>query len=309
MAKQIREWQPKPHRAVNYNVNAVQKCIDKHGYVLASPKLDGVRALIKLTSTGLLVTSREGIRIRSLDERLPGMAKELRRLGISMRGAVLDCELYIRGISFDEASGHIRRHSALPLELDVRIGVFDITEPATVTGRQPGRVGLQHRIDYLRSVLLGERSLFEYVPHVACASKWAIETMYAGYRAKGYEGLVLKDPDLPYRNGKVTGWWKLKPDITEDGTVVGYVWGDEAKANANKIVGFEVLLESGETVRATGLTKAQMAEYTDSYEDERDGKIGRYCEVKAMERTASGSLRHPSFKCWRDLDAAKGIKL
>lgn len=313
MVKQERLWAPKPHRAVNWNGKAVQKCIDKHGYVLVSPKLDGVRAVVKLTPDGLLITSREGIRIRSLDERLVGLQQELRRQHVNMIGKALDCELYIAGIDFDTASGHIRRHAALPLELDVRIGVFDYTDVSADAG-MVAEDCLQHRVDYIKDQLEDFPGCFHYVPHIKAQSLAAVQILYDEYRAKGLEGLVVKDPELPYRNGKVSGWWKLKPEITEDGVVVGYVWGTEDKANAGLIVGFEVELESGHKVKATGLTREQMQEVTDLAEtDYLTGMdrplMGRYCEVRAMERTKAGSLRHPSFVCWRDLESAPGVKL
>ena len=35
----------------------------------------------------------------------------------------------------------------------------------------------------------------------------------------------------------------------------------------------------------------------------------RYVEISYMELTDDGNLRHPSFKCFRDLDEHKGVKL
>lgn len=313
MAKQPRLWNPKPHRAVDWNEKAIQKCIDTIGYVLVSPKLDGVRAIVRLVDDDLQITSREGIRIRSLDARLPVLLREYKALGLPEHEA-LDCELYIEGISFDEASGHIRRHAALPRHLDVKLGIFDFTTESNMAALTKAKQPLQERVDYLKSRLEGGTGRIKYVPHFKAHSLWAVHVIYDECRAKGLEGAVIKHPELPYRNGKVTGWWKLKPEITEDGVVVGYVWGTEGKANEGMVVGFEVKLESGETVRATGLSKADMQDYTvvaltKPYGANVPELIGRYCEVKAMERTASGKLRHPSFKCWRDLDNATGVKL
>ncbi|MCY1440990.1 hypothetical protein D9M71_572870 [compost metagenome] len=152
-----------------------------------------------------------------------------------------------------------------------------------------------------------------------------IKELYQRARAAGYEGLILKDPHLLQRNGKVSGWWKVKPGcgaefapgFEADGIVVGYVWGDAAKANAHKIVGFRVRLEDGSEVNATGITQAQMEEYTEAYRLALDGggyapndgfARGRACRVSGMERTKDGSIRHPHFDGFRDIDGAEGLK-
>src|SRR5690554_5759029 len=113
MAKQERLWAPKPHRAVDWNPKAVQKCIDRAGYVLASPKIDGIRALIRVDGHYLSITSREGIRIQSLDAKLVDLYRELKALRLNVPNLVLDCELTVRGVDFDTASGLLRKHSAL----------------------------------------------------------------------------------------------------------------------------------------------------------------------------------------------------
>ena len=148
-----------------------------------------------------------------------------------------------------------------------------------------------------------------------------IRDLYQRARAAGYEGLILKDPHLLPRNGKVSGWWKVKPGcgaefapgFEADGIVVGYVWGDAEKANAGRIVGFRVRLEDGSEVNATGITQEQMALYTVNYKETTTSEwgtpyIGRACRVSGMERTKDGSIRHPHFDGFRDLDSAQGVK-
>jgi ATP-dependent DNA ligase len=323
MAKRDRVWHPKPHRAVEFNEKAIQKVIDQHGHILASPKIDGIRCLVQRQpdpalreSRPVLITTREGIEIECLQPLLWRVKSELERKFVTDSDIVLDAELYIKGLPFDESSGILRRRSELPAEYWylVRIAVFDITFRQHVEGEacDPDPLSARARRRLRNS---GATDIIRYVNHAECSALSEITEVFNHYRELGMEGLVIKDPRLPYRNGKVSGWWKMKPEITEDGVVVGYVWGEEGKANAGKVVGFEVRLESGEIVRATGLTQDQMEVYTNTYLTEKYGScdtytplIGRYCEVKAMERTASGKLRHPHFKCWRDMEGAEGVK-
>lgn len=314
MAKRDRVWHPKPHRAVEYNEKAIQKVIDQYGYILVSPKVDGIRALIRRVGDTVSVTTREGIEILSLARMGRQLREEFDRKLPSTPGIVADCEIFIADVPFDESSGILRRNSPLADVYDLRIAVFDVTFENVITGEGTDSEELAGRVArYWPAGGELDTDCMYLLPTHDCADLDHVRRFFQYYREAGLEGLIIKHPMLSYRNGKVSGWWKMKPEITEDGVVTGYVWGEEGKANEGKIVGFEVELESGETVRATGLTREAMEDYTElAFLDEFTGQvepiIGRYCEVKAMERTASGKLRHPHFKCWRDLEGAEGVK-
>lgn len=310
MAKSERVWHPKPHRAVDWNPKAVQKVIDRCGYVWAGIKVDGFRCLIRLPDGPhgrVSITTREGIEIRALGSIREQLHQELLRhlLDPCDTNLCLDAEVHIRGTDFDTMSGLLRAHAPLPPTSAVQFVVFDMVDTDEMLQRKPSELVLHNRLptSNLLPVWTTDR-LVCGEGRVRCTSLAELEMMYAAARDRGFEGLVVKAPDIPYKNGKVSGWWKYKPSITVDGKVVGYVWGEEGKANEGKVVGFQVKLENGETVNATGLTKLDMEKYTSHNLD----CIGRYCEVSAMEPTASGKLRHPKFKRWRDLDYAPGVK-
>lgn len=151
----------------------------------------------------------------------------------------------------------------------------------------------------------------------------SLNSLYEQKRLEGHEGLVVKDPLGKYKRGKKSGMWKMKPEETIDGTVCGLVWGTPGKANEGKVIGFEVLLEDGMVVNACGLTEEQKDEFTGSvftwtgyetqsrYQSERCDAgpyEGWQCEVLFMERFPDGSLRHPSFKCWRGTEDNPTVK-
>ncbi|UAW58399.1 DNA ligase [Escherichia phage vB_EcoA_ASO2B] len=154
----------------------------------------------------------------------------------------------------------------------------------------------------------------------------SLNSLYEEKRLEGHEGLVVKDPLGKWKRGKKSGMWKMKPEDTIDGTVCGLVWGTPGKANEGKVIGFEVLLEDGMVVNACGLTEEQKDEFTANVAESsgytlaggpvviQDGteKINPYegwqCEVLFMERFPDGSLRHPSFKCWRGTEDNPTVK-
>lgn len=156
----------------------------------------------------------------------------------------------------------------------------------------------------------------------------SLNSLYEQKRLEGHEGLVVKDPLGKYKRGKKSGMWKMKPEETIDGTVCGLVWGTPGKANEGKVIGFEVLLEDGMVVNACGLTETQKDEFTAKVNEDplAAGGIfapyaiggnepyfdnpyeGWQCEVLFMERFPDGSLRHPSFKCWRGTEDNPTVK-
>lgn len=82
-----------------------------------------------------------------------------------------------------------------------------------------------------------------------------------------------------------------------------------------KVIGFEVLLESGRVVSANNISQALMEEFTakvlDAFtEDETKNPFeGWACQIKYMEETPDGSLRHPSFDKWRGTEADPTVKM
>jgi hypothetical protein len=156
-----------------------------------------------------------------------------------------------------------------------------------------------------------------------------LTTLYNAVRERGEEGLVVKSPMGYYRRSKVTGWWKMVPDDNEDGIIQGLVWGTAGKANEGKVIGFEVLLESGHVVNACKISRKLMDEFTEAVikaNQEREDGIdginwseaikhegcrgeivnpyqGWTARVTFMERYPDGSLRHPSFDSFRGISS------
>lgn len=341
--KKPRLWHPKPHRAVDWNQKAIEKRLQQ-GPLQACVKVDGFRVLIRhVEGRGVVFTTREGIEITSISGCLS--SSELDQLdgrGHLAHGRVYDGEVWIKGLPFEEMSGLLRRDEPLSDEhmQNVHVLLFDLGQVEDYEDRKEDRVPDVLTLEYRRR-LLSELGLRPFRPLIEQPTTllvqeqyWLvhniddIKEMYQRARAAGYEGLILKDPHLLPRNGKVSGWWKVKPGcgaefapgFEADGVVIGHVWGDPDKANANKIVGFQVRLEDGAEVNATGLTQEQMHAYTNTWAQDQKSRlvferhripkpyVGRACRVSGMERTKDGSIRHPHFDGFRDIDGAEGIK-
>lgn len=272
-------------------------------------------------------------------------------------GFMLDAELILLDAEGNEKkckniSGDLRR-AKQPVPMDrIRVYVFDIV-PLNV-------IGLPDEYEVMACIRKGHveyqvAKLKEYFPEIdwrvaESFDVFSMETMptvereaqdedgneitvtlqpplslaawYAAVRERGEEGLVCKDPMSYYRRSKVSGWWKMVPDDNEDGVVVGLVWGTEGLANAGKVIGFKVLLESGHVVNACKISRALMDELTSKVieanwkephqyevvhlEDQADALNpyeGHTVKVTFMERYPDGSLRHPSFDSFRGISS------
>lgn len=110
----------------------------------------------------------------------------------------------------------------------------------------------------------------------------------------------MKDPMCIYKRGKKSGWFKLKPECEADGVIQGVNWGTPGLANDGKVIGFSVLLETGRLVDANNISRALMDEFTANVKEHgEDFYNGHACQISYMEETPDGSLRHPSFVCFR----------
>lgn len=180
----------------------------------ASPKLDGVRAVVR--SSRVLGRSLKSI---------PNSFTQ-RRFGVrAMNG--LDGELIVGSPTakdaFLQTSGALRRHEGEP---DAKFYCFDLwDEPRLPYWKRLNYLqlmcnGLSHVVPLYGQLMQGEAELLAYEKECLAA---------------GYEGLILRSPDGPYKYGRSTmreGYMlKLKRFEDAEGVVVGVY---EEMHNANE---------------------------------------------------------------------------
>ncbi len=281
-------------RPVNWDEKAVQKIIAREGYVIVDIKYDGIRGVIFFDqqTTNWRIVTRENIEIVSIADRVDTLCK-FYSLPTDM---VYDCEVVIPGLIFDDASGLLRRFDPLDDRYTVDLMVFDIIASGTLRERSP-------YVTLKKDIELHFTRMRPTQRRVCKELQWVYD-LFDEAKLNGFEGVVVKDPGQKYTGSKVKGWFKLKPKETVDGVIVDFVYGDADKANAGLVVGFVVKLEDGTRCNATGIKAPLMREVSTNRELYR----GRYVEVERMESTGAGNSRHPHFKCFRDMEGAKGIK-
>ncbi|AXF40861.1 DNA ligase [Shigella phage SFPH2] len=261
----------------------------------------------------------------------------LKQAGHEVSGLMIDGEVMVKGVDFNTSSGLIRTKYVKSKNYDFHDGDWDLKSKTTPFRLDPEHIkvivygvidlnvindpkaeGPIHSVTRLKAEAIVPL-LQKYFPEIdwvlseshTVYDLESLNSLYEEKRLEGHEGLVVKDPLGKYKRGKKSGMWKMKPEETVDGTVCGLVWGTPGKANEGKVIGFEVLLEDGMVVNACGLTETQKDEFTAAVKEYPEGEEffnGWQCEVLFMERFPDGSLRHPSFKCWRGTEDNPTVK-
>ena len=308
-----------PAQPVPFSQGAIEKVLADR-YLIADTKKDGVQLNLVVDKLGWSrFLSRAGKYLPSIQYATddgPVFFEDLLKddLCIYPEGFMLQAEIVTPGFPAEVTAGNLRRKSkALDLST-IEVHVFSVVPLATIESGEDHEV--THAVmKYHVEAMVG--LLQKHVPQI----KWVVmesldvftledlQELYEVRRTAGEEGLVLKDPNATWRRGKKVGQWKMKPDDTIDGKVVGLVWGTPGLANEGKVIGFEVLLEDGTVVNACGLTEAQKDEFTEAVYVPGPGGAsgwqnvfdGWAVEVAFMERYKDGSLRHPTFNRWRGI--------
>lgn len=275
---------------------AVEVDLDKLRYpCIASPKLDGIRCLIK---DGVVVS-------RSLK---PIRNKHVQSMFSSLEG--FDGELIVGDpVASDVFQKTTSGVMSIEGEPDVTYHVFDKWD---VEGSYEDRLfGL---CDLPKGCAL--------VQSTWCHNREELLSCYDKYISQGYEGVMVRDPSKPYKFGRATvnsqELLKLKPFVDDEFKVVGFT---ERMHNSNEAVRNELgnlerssakdglvptnslgalIVEYGETTFevGTGFTDEQRKDIWLNQDD----YLGKLVKVRYQEIGILDKPRFPSFQGFRHED-------
>lgn len=238
---------------------------------LVSPKYDGVRGLWD----GQFKT-RQGKVIKGLDH----IERQLSAM-FPTGGIILDGELLVRGLDFDKASGLIRNDQQVP---DAYYMVFDVPSMDD---------SLRNRLLWLHSNLYMAYCIY-LAAHTMANNNDDILNYYAQCINKDLEGIVIKNPNEKYKEGRSWDWMRLVPAHTADCKVTGVFEGQgKYKDTLGGIIvdyqGHEVKVGSGFSDEERDLIWSKSEEYV----------LDAIAECEYKEKTKAGAMRQPRFKRWR----------
>lgn len=158
--------------------------------VNVQPKLDGIRALAIRKGDSITLLSRQGKEHKHLDHIKEALLKRMRD------GDIWDGELYIHGVPMQTIASYVKREQ--PDTLRVQYHVYDCVsderfsrrfgsinlDPDVQEATDPGRIGPVQLVD----------TYYAYGPG-------DIETVHDRFVSEGYEGIMLRWGDEPYKRG------------------------------------------------------------------------------------------------------------
>lgn len=272
---------------------------------LCSNKLDGIRCIFK--GGQMLTRSLKQITSEPLQKRfevLKGMTAN--------GGLTFDGELYCHGMEFSEISHFVRKSDAdVPMEL--KFHCFDVIIDSNYSDK----------FTYRKSSLEGIRNMNKDVVIVEqkeIGSEKELDKEFEISLKDGYEGLILRATDGPYKCGRssVTEGYllKVKPFLSFDAEIIDVIermenlnesqtneLGRSFKRNTKDdkmgtgiAAVFKVMYEGKEM----GVTITGDEEFRTEIWGNRKKYIGRMIEYKAMLVGAKDVPRHPNFMRFRD---------
>jgi DNA ligase-1 len=281
------------------------------GKKLLEPKLDGVRVLTIVDCESRTVTqySRNGKVLENFTHITDSL---LSNIDLIERSMVLDGEIV--SSSFQELMKQVHRKDNVQAG-DARLMLFDILP---LSEFQAGRsvLGQRRRSNLLRSM----KAVFDKVGHIDVIPQEEIdldsyvgELQFKQYNQdaieRGFEGIMIKDPEAKYECKRSTSWLKQKPFIEVSLEVVEVEEG--TGRNVGKL-GALVLegVDDNKAIRVncgSGFSDSDR----DSFWTGRDSLLGQVVEVRAdaitQNQDGSYSLRFPRFLRFRGFMAGEKI--
>jgi len=255
--------------------------------VAVEPKLDGIRCFSIVRGNDVKMFARSGKLITNFESNI---AKELRKL----TDGCYDGELM--GPDFIALMRQAYRKDAVDLS-GTYLALFDFV-PLSEWDSRVGKMSCYDRYEKLLDNLCESEvnlALVRPVEREYLEPNYdEIKSMHDDFVADGYEGAMIKLASKPYKFGRGPEVMKLKAFHDVDLRIEALLEGTGKFAGMLGAVrvtynGVEVQVGSG----FSDEVRTQMWEDQDSF-------LGRMIEVRYQEVTPDGSLRFPTFVCFRN---------
>lgn len=202
---------------------------------------------------------------------------------------VLDGEV-VSG-SFNKTVSEVRKKDVQAT--DAEFHIFDLLPKSVFAEGTPAKWSYLDRRKCVEefAALAVKGGPIKAIPRYLVNSVEEIHTLYEAVRARGLEGLIVKDPEALYVRKRSHAWMKIKAEETVDLYVTGW---EPGTGKYEGLIGAFIVDHNGVPVNVgSGLSDELRSEDPNEI-------VGRMIEVEYHEVTPDGSLRHPRFKRFRD---------
>ena len=271
---------------------------------LASRKIDGLHCIIYLGDDGKLHTSSRGATNydSAMFEILTHPA--LIKLFKNNKGLMLDGECYHHGYTLQQINS-IARTQKVAKDLEVLqfywYDIVDLNNPFKSRLAKMKAIAKELKeygseIGWNPDRIFKENELrIQFVPQVEVSGWDNMMKLHNEYVSEGWEGLVIRDPERPYKpNGRTNDMIKIKVYKDDCFKVVG----KEAGLRGSEDMVFIMQMPDGRTFKAKPFgDREQKQEYWINFEEKYNGHIG---ECKFFYYSDDGIPLQPAFKAFRD---------
>ncbi len=269
---------------------------------LYSTKLDGIRICFK--NGEMLARSLKPITSKTLQEKYQFLKDLTKQTNI-----ILDGEMYAHDMEFNEISRYVRK-SDLEIPKNLKFHCFDIVTDENYEEEFTSRFKKLQAFKHEDIVIVKQKEL---------KSADELDTAFKDVLEQGYEGLILRTKDSPYKCGRSTeneGFLlKIKPFVSFDAKVIEVV---ERMENLNESHKNElgrsfkrntVDMKKGTGIAAVfkvmykgvegGVTITGDEEFRREIWEHKEDYIGKMIEWKAMVVGMKDFPRHSTFLRFR----------
>ena len=271
---------------------------------IASRKIDGLRCIIYLGDDDKLHTSSRGATNydSAMFEILTHPA--LIKLFKNNKGLMLDGECYHHGYTLQQINS-IARTQKVAKDLEILqfywYDIVDLNNPfksrlAKMKSLATELKEYGSEISWEPDRIFKENELrIQFVPQVEVSGWDNMMKLHNEYVSEGWEGLVIRDPERPYKpNGRTNDMIKIKVYKDDCFKVVG----KEAGLRGSEDMVFIMQMPDGRTFKAKPFgDREQKQEYWINFEEKYNGHIG---ECKFFYYSDDGIPLQPAFKAFRD---------
>ena len=271
---------------------------------LASRKIDGLRCIIYLGDDGKLHTSSRGA--TNYDSAMFEILTHpvLIKLFENNKGLMLDGECYHHGYTLQQINS-IARTQKVAKDLEVLqfywYDIVDLNNPFKSRLAKMKSIAEELKeygfeIGWKPDKIFKENELrIQFVPQVEVSGWDNMMKLHNEYVSEGWEGLVIRDPERPYKpNGRTNDMIKIKVYKDDCFKVVG----KEAGLRGSEDMVFIMQMPDGRTFKAKPFgDREQKQEYWINFEEKYNGHIG---ECKFFYYSDDGIPLQPAFKAFRD---------
>jgi len=261
-------------------------------------KYDGYRALVAVANGTAKVFTRSGL---DWTDKFPGIAEAAATLDVG--DALFDGEI----VAFKDGRPDFSTlKDAISAGGEMTFFAFDLLD---IDGEDLARLPNIDRKERLRPLLAGADARLQYSEHIIGSGEQLFETMCR----EGYEGVVSKRADAPYRGRRTTDWLKIKCIRRQEFVIVGWLPSEKKRGFRSLLLGLngpDGLIYAGKV--GTGFNAAlhedlsgklaAIERKTATVTAPRAMVRGAHwvspklvAEVAFTETTPDGVLRHPSF--------------